>query len=126
VTLIDTDILIDAGREISAAIDCRDRLRTGPGAAVSVVTQMEMMVGCRDKAELRNLVRFMSRFQEVDLDPYISGRAVEVLRLYHLSHGLLIADALIAVTALVLNMPFISKNQRDFRFIADLTLVPYP
>jgi len=37
-----------------------------------------------------------------------------------LSHNLLIADSLIAATALSLDMPLVSKNQRDHRFIADI------
>jgi predicted nucleic acid-binding protein len=41
-------------------------------------------------------------------------------------HGLLIADALIAATALYLVEPFVSKNQRDYRFITNLNLLPYP
>jgi predicted nucleic acid-binding protein len=43
-----------------------------------------------------------------------------------LSHGLLIADGVIAATALIHNEAFITKNQRDFRFIANLNLLPYP
>ncbi len=39
-----------------------------------------------------------------------------LLRRYRLSHGLLLADALIAATALVEGMPLVSKNQRDYRW----------
>lgn len=56
----------------------------------------------------------------------ISGRALELLQQYRLSHGLLIADALIAATALSLNCPLASKNYRYYRFIAKLLLWPYP
>jgi hypothetical protein len=45
---------------------------------------------------------------------------------YCLSHGLLIADALIAATAIALNLPLLSKNQRDYRFIEGLNLLSYP
>jgi predicted nucleic acid-binding protein len=43
-----------------------------------------------------------------------------------LSHGLLLADALIAATALSLRIPLATKNQRDYRLIATLQLVSYP
>lgn len=36
------------------------------------------------------------------------------------------ADALIAATTITQNMPLLSKNQRDFRFIQELILLPYP
>jgi hypothetical protein len=36
-----------------------------------------------------------------------------------------IADALIAATAIVIDAPLLSKNQRDYRFIQGLNLLPY-
>ena len=56
----------------------------------------------------------------------ISETAVDLLRKYRLSHGLLIPDAIIAATALSLSLPFLSKNQKDYRFIEGLELIPYP
>ncbi len=51
---------------------------------------------------------------------------VSLLRSYRLSHGLLIADALIAATALALDRPLVTKNQRDFHFIEGIHLLAYP
>jgi predicted nucleic acid-binding protein len=45
---------------------------------------------------------------------------------YFLSHGLLIADAFVAATAIDLDIPLLTKNQRDYRFIQGLKLLPYP
>jgi predicted nucleic acid-binding protein len=87
---------------------------------------MELIVGCRNKSELQTLNRFLSQFQIFTLTNTISDRAAELLQIYFLSHGLLIADALIAATAIENQIPLISKNQRDFRFIQGLNLLPYP
>lgn len=125
-TVIDTDILIDAGRGIQDAITCLQRLSQQPALALSTVTQMELIVGCRNKTELHDLEIFLRRFQVLKITEAISERAVDLLQQYRLSHGLLIADALIAATALEHTEPFITKNQRDFRFIAGLNLQPYP
>jgi hypothetical protein len=48
------------------------------------------------------------------------------LTTYYLSHELLILSVLIAATAMTLNSPLLSKNQRDYRFIPALNLLPYP
>jgi predicted nucleic acid-binding protein len=125
-TIVDTDILIDVARGDSDAINCLLRLEKTSVLAVSAVTQLELIVGCRNKTELRNLEQFLSRYQILKITGQISDRAVELLRQYFLSHGLLIADGLIAATALIHNEAFITKNQRDFRFITDLNLLPYP
>lgn len=125
--LIDTDILIDVLRGDVVAYAYLRRLDTWHDwLAVSVVTQMELIVGCRNKAELRALDNFLARFRIIEIDEYTSHKAVELLKQYRLSHGLLIADAFIAATALRLGCPLASRNQRDYRFIRNLNLLPYP
>ncbi len=87
---------------------------------------MELVVGCRNKLEQQTLERFLAKFQVLPLNSEISERATFLLATYYLSHGLLIADALIAARAIAHNISLLSKNQRDFRFIQELTLLPYP
>jgi len=124
--LFDTDVLIDAGRGEEDAVDALAKAEETAPRAVSVITEMELIVGCRDKGELANLDAFLDQFDIIPLRPAISDHATSLLRTFRLSHGLLIADALIAATAIVDDVPFISKNQRDYRFVDTLDLLPYP
>ncbi|MEA5604021.1 type II toxin-antitoxin system VapC family toxin [Nostoc sp. UHCC 0252] len=125
-TIVDTDILIDTGRGVLEAVKCLQNLKASSGLAISIITQMELMVGCANKAELQTLENFLKQFYIIKIDQAVSDTAVDLLRSYRLSHGLLIADSLIAATAIVWNYPFITKNQRDYRFIQGLNLLPYP
>nr|CAA6830565.1 MAG: Ribonuclease VapC [uncultured Thiotrichaceae bacterium] len=125
-TLVDTDILIDAGKEVPDAVKCLRELQAGSSIAISTVTELELIVGCRDKRELRSLDKFLQHFDRVQLNDGISLTATELLKEYRLSHGLLIPDGLIAATAIFMNMPLVSKNQKDYRFINELKLLPYP
>jgi predicted nucleic acid-binding protein len=93
VTIVDTDILIDAGRGIHEAIECLKDIKAKSTLAVSAVTHMELIVGCRNKSEVQKLDKFLKQFQIVPLDVAISGKAIDLLRRYRLSHGLLIADS---------------------------------
>lgn len=124
--LFDTDVLIDAGRGEPGAVDALEQAAQSAPLAISAVTEMELIVGCRNKDELVALDRFLRRFDVIPLRPAISEQATALLRTFRLSHGLLIADALIAATAIVDDVPFISKNQRDYRFIDTLDLLRYP
>jgi len=105
-TIVDTDVLIDAALRVGAAIDCLDQIERQTSLGISVVTEMELIIGCRSKTELRKVEHFLRR--------------------YRLSHGLLIPDAMIAATAITLGHSLVSKNQRDFRFIEGLQLLSYP
>ena len=125
-TIVDSDILINVARGDADAINCLLRLEKTSVLAISSVTQMELIVGCRNKTELKDLETFLSRYQILTNTDQISERAADLLKQYFLCHGLLIADGLIAATALIYNEAFITKNQRDFRFITGLNLLPYP
>ena len=107
------------------AINCLLSLQQTSTLAISAVSKMELIVGCRNKKELQDLEKFLIRYQILKITDRISDLAVDLLTQYFPSHGLLIADALIAATALVHNEAFITKNQRDFRFIANLNLLSY-
>jgi hypothetical protein len=123
--VIDTDVLIDVSHKNEKAISYLENLETNYELAISLITQMELMVGCRNKQESAVLDRFLKRFQVIKLNESISNSAVDLLRHYRLSHGLLIPDALIASTALSLSVDLATKNQRDYRFIENLNLLPY-
>ena len=62
----------------------------------------------------------LDRFTIVPLAPEISTSAVNLLKTYRLSHGLLIADALIAATALVMDRVLVSGNSKHFSMIKGL------
>jgi len=124
--LVDTDILIDFAGHIQDASDVLTHLEQRSTLAVSAITELELLVGCRNKAETQNTDRLLERFQIIPLNEQVSNIATSLIRKYRLSHGLLLADALIAATALDLDCEFISKNQRDYRFIENLNLLSYP
>ena len=124
--LIDTDILIDAARSITLALTRLEQEERSSTLSISAITQMELIVGCRNRGELQQLNDFLQRYRLIPLGEAVSAQATELMTMYSLSHGLLIPDALIAATAIALNLPLLSKNQRDYRFIKGLNLLPYP
>ena len=123
--IVDTDILIDVGRGDDFAVTYLENLETDSMIAISSVTQMGLIIGCQNKKELRTTEQFLGRFEILSLNEQISNVAVELLRKYRLSHGLLIADAIIAATAISFKVPFVSNNQKDYRFIDTLNLLSY-
>jgi len=123
--VIDTDILIDAARSDASALEFLRRLEPDYSKSISVITEMELIVGCRNKTELRKLNGFLERFEVLQLSREISTTARDLLRAYRLSHGLLIPDALIAATCKTAGSALATKNQADFRFIKEISLLGY-
>jgi predicted nucleic acid-binding protein len=124
--LVDTDILIDVANNDATAKTRLTLESQESSLMVSAVTIMELVVGCRNKSEVQTLNRFLSKFQKMEITSQISDRATQLMQEYFLSHGLLIADALIAATAIENEIPLLTKNQSDFRFIKALHLLSYP
>ena len=78
--IVDTDILIDVGREVREAVNCLQQIEQKFSLAVSIVTQMELIVGCRNKKELTTLEKFLERFHIIRLDEQISDLATDLLK----------------------------------------------
>ncbi len=124
--IVDTDILIDLAHDNEIAISCLKKLEKDHQLEISAITKLEIIVGCRNKAELKEAHRFLEELPLNPLTPEITHKTIELVSKYYLSHGLLIPDALIAATSIVFQKPLISKNQKDYLFIDDLVLLPYP
>lgn len=121
--LLDSDILIDLAHNRSAAVSFISELESQAILAVSVISQMELLIGCRNKIEMGRMDRFLRGFRILQVSEDISEDALDLLRRYRMSHGLAIADALIAATALVLEIPLLTRNRRHFQHVKDLRLL---
>jgi len=60
------------------------------------------------------------RFPLLPITPESSVRAIDLIRSYSNSHGLLIGDALIAATALENDLTIVTYSVDDFKFIQAL------
>lgn len=124
-SIIDTDILIDVTKMHETA-DAFVKTQQGTGIPISIVTAMEVVIGCRDKAELIRMQRFLQQCTILPVSETASQIGYQLVELFALSHGMQIADALIAATALERGLTLYSKNIRDFRMIPGLTVIrPY-
>ena len=126
IIIVDSDILIDVSRGDRHAIEFLSDLERADQIAISSITEMELISGCRDKQELSTVNAFLHRFRTIHLNEAISEHSIDLLNRYNLSHGLLIADAIIAATAITMDERFVTKNHRDFRFVDGLKLLVYP
>ena len=122
--VVETDLLVEARRDRQEAVTKLEEREEQ--AIISVVTPMALIVGCRKARAWRCLERLLTRCAVRNLPGAMARRGVSLLRQYRLSHGRLSAAALMAATALTDAIALMTKNQRDFRCIDGLELLPYP
>lgn len=119
--LIDTDVLIWMTRgHAGAAL----RLQTLTPWRISAVTYMELAQGCRDKQELARVKKGLavSQTEILPLNTAITERAMQLVDAYALSHGIQLADALIAATALEHGLTILTSNAKHFSAVDGLTV----
>ncbi len=126
ICIVDSDILIDIGRKDNTAIERLESEEKKSILAISSISQMELIVGCRNKTELKYLEKFLDDFEIISLNYEITQKTIELLKEYRLSHGLLIPDSIIAATSLIFDASLLTKNQKDFKYIKELKLLNYP
>lgn len=79
-TTVDSNILIDVARGDSVTFNCFLQLEAASFLVVNAVIQMELIVGCRNKTELKSLENFLNRFQILPVNDQISDRAANLLK----------------------------------------------
>ncbi len=85
---------------------------------------MELVRGCRDAAQLREVQRFVQHTRLIAVSEEVSLAAYRLMESFCLSHGLLIPDALLAATCLEHGLTLYTRNVRHFSMILGLRLRP--
>lgn len=89
-------------------------------AVIDATIYIECLQGSKSNLEKRIVKKVLDNFPLLPITPKISQRAIELIDKYSNSHGLLLADALIAATALENNLTVVTYNVDDFKFIGGL------
>lgn len=120
--LIDTDVLVDYLREQSDAVAYVEGLKNP--FLISLITVAELYSGVREGGERATLDGFISVFELVPLTASIAVRGGLHRRKYFKSHGVGLADALIAATAEARGATLVTLNDKHFPMLASVH-VPY-
>lgn len=120
--LIDTDVAIDYLRGQADAVTYIESLSSSN--LLSAITVAELFAGVRDGAERTALESFIRAFQVVPVDAAIAERGGLFRRDFGKSHGVGLADALIAASAEAHGATLVTLNAKHFPMVGT-PLVPY-
>jgi len=119
--LIDTDVIIWHMRGNEKA---RHVIYQFEKPAISIITQMELAQGLRNKQEQVALHHFLDKFgfTVFPVTALISQRALFLMEEWRLSHQMLMADALIAATTIEYGLTLLTGNEKHYHFLTMLKL----
>jgi predicted nucleic acid-binding protein len=85
--------------------------------AVCTVVIIELLQGSKSKEEVKKLDEFVQlKFEHILNTSEDLETALELVRRYSSSSGILLGDAIIGATAINRNIPLFTFNQRHFRY----------
>lgn len=120
--LLDTDVLIDYLRGLDAARRFVDGQHQR--LLISTVSVAELYAGVKGEREEKQLADFVDSFEPLAVDLAIARQGGLFRNQYASSHGIGLADALLAASALAHGADLATLNQRHFPMLADI-VVPY-
>jgi predicted nucleic acid-binding protein len=116
--LVDTDVLVDFLRGQSLA--CTLINKHSEGIILSSIVVAELCAGARGEQELATIDRFLSLFRIVPVSLDIARQGGLFKRDYAKSHGIGLADAIVAATATMVGADLKTLNVKHYPMIKGL------
>ncbi len=89
---------------------------------LSAIAKLELLLGATNKTDLARISKQLKRFNIAIINEDITLKTIALIEKYSLSHGLALADGIIAATAIATKFKLFTYNLRDFKFISELDL----
>ncbi len=124
IILLDTDITIDLLRKNAEVVLLAHQLGA-PNLFINSVVRMEVLYKAVDKKDLTLIKRLLEALPSLPLESAISEIAETLFENYILSHRPAIPDMLIAATCINYDIPLLTFNKKDYRYIKGLKLVQH-
>jgi hypothetical protein len=119
--LIDTNILIDYLKGDLSAVEFINNLSVPP--VISVLPVAEIYSGAKEN-EMAEIEEFLSAFRIINVDYEIAQTGGLFRNKYFKSHGVCLADGIIAATAILNDLKLSTLNTKHFHML-DNVIRPY-
>jgi len=113
--LVDTDVLIDYLRGSEHAAEFLEGLQGD--LLISTISVAELFSGARGPEEQVALDHFMLAFEVISVDERLARQGSIFRQEYHPSHGIGLADALIAASAIDSGAELVTFNRRHYPMV---------
>ncbi len=91
----------------------------------TVVTEAELVISATNKQTQLQIENFLTDVIKMPISVPASILCTTLIKKYHLSHNLKIADCLIAAICINADLPLFTLNTKDFKYIPNLKLISH-
>lgn len=122
--LVDTDVMIDYLRGFPQSVSFLEKIIMSSVCYLSVITVAELYAGIKEGKERQLLEKLPSIFELISVDSAIASTGGLYRRNYGKSHGVGLADAMIAATAEHSEATLVTLNKKHFPMLKQIK-IPY-
>ncbi len=124
--ICDTDVLIDYWNIHStrhkAVKHELDKVIGVKNFVLCFISKFELIQGTKDKSDLKKMITLMKYLDFIHSNREIESEAFRIFETYKLSHGLSIADSIIAGSTIHYDLSLFTYNTKDYKMISGLKL----
>ncbi len=120
----DSNVFINLLRNDLQTVDVVRRIGE-ENIIMPIITSIELVKGSQSKKELKSVIEFINSYKSLQINRKGINLSLELIKKYHLSNNLGLADAMIAASVVITDLQLFTFNVKDFDFIKSLNLY-YP
>lgn len=120
--ILDTDVFIEIFNQNNQIFEFINEIILFENIITTSITEAELIISANNKETQKKIENYLVDVEIIPLNRNANNIFSQLIKKYHLSHHIKIADCLIAAICLTYDF---TLNTKDFKFIPNLKLISH-
>lgn len=123
--ILDTDVFIEIFNKNDQVFEFLNQIILFENIITTSITEAELIISANNKETQSKIEMYLKDIEIIPINRNSNKIFSFLIKKYHLSHNIKIADCLIAAICLTYNYTLFTLNKKDFQFIPNLKLIDH-
>ena len=123
--ILDTDVFIEIFNKNIKIFELINEVILFENIITTSITEAELIISANNKETQKKIEGYLSDIEIIPINRNANKIFSSLIKKYHLSHNIKIADCLIAAICLTYDFTLFTLNTKDFQFIPNLKLISH-
>lgn len=123
--ILDTDVFIEFFNKNESLFAFINEHILFENIGTTAITEAELIISATNKETQAKIEKYLIDVKILGITLNTTNIFTSLIKKYHLSHNIQIADCLIASICIANNLPLLTFNTKHFRYIPNLKLISH-
>lgn len=123
--VLDTDVFVEIFNQNNQIFEFISDIILFENIITTSITEAELIISANNKETQKKIEQYLSDVEIINLNRNADKVFSLLIKKYHLSHNIKIADCLIASICLTHDFTLFTLNTKDFQFLPNLKLISH-